>query len=68
MRIRWGKGEEVGTILNQGENINQEKHLKLETNQAPPQAMGINCAFTIRWLSASLRPKERGIKPAKIKK
>jgi hypothetical protein len=30
-----GQGEEVGTILNQGENINQEKHLKLETNQAP---------------------------------
>jgi hypothetical protein len=29
---------------------------------------GINCAFTIRWLSASLRSKKRGIKPEEIKK
>jgi hypothetical protein len=28
---------------------------------------GINCAFSSRWLSASIRPKERGIEPAEIK-
>ena len=37
-------------------------------NKAPRRKQrGINCAFTIRWLSASLRPKGRGIKPAEIK-
>ena len=37
-------------------------------NKAPRRKQrDINCAFTIRWLSASLRPKGRGIKPAEIK-
>ncbi len=38
------------------------------TNQAPRRKQrGVNCALIIRWLSASLRPKGRGIKPAEIK-
>jgi hypothetical protein len=37
-------------------------------NKAPRRKQrGINCALKIRWPSASLRPKGRGIKPAEIK-
>ena len=40
-----------------------------QVNKAPRRKQrGINYALIIRWLSASLRPKERGIKPAEIKR
>lgn len=37
-------------------------------NKAPRRKQrGINCGFSTRWLSASLRPEGRGIEPAEIK-
>ena len=40
----------------------------MRPNKAPRRKQrGINYALIIRWLSASLRPKERGIKPAEMK-
>jgi hypothetical protein len=46
-----------------------ERLLEQQGNKAPRRKQrGINRALTIRWLSTSLRPKGRGIKPAEIKK
>jgi len=37
-------------------------------NKAPRRKQrGINCAFSTCWLSASFRPKGRGIEPVEIK-